>query len=165
MRRYEKPLFAYLSRLLGSGAHVEDIAQNAFLRAISEFHEYDFEMKPLSWLISLARARYIKVDTWRRERRNEPLELDPERVETALASGDPEANMSATELGRDIARAIESLPSSQREAFLLWADEVSISEIARVIRCGEPTTKSRIRLAKNHLRERLGIHWPEPDSV
>src|SRR5262245_41485036 len=54
--RYERPVFALLSRLLGRGPHVEDLAQEAFLRAFRAFPTFDVDRdaKPSTWILTIA---------------------------------------------------------------------------------------------------------------
>src|SRR5882672_6424650 len=54
--RYERPVFALLSRLLGRGTHVEDLAQETFLRAYKAFASFDVDAasKPSSWILTIA---------------------------------------------------------------------------------------------------------------
>ncbi len=49
--RYERPVFALLSRMLGSGPHVEDLAQETFLRAYRAFPGFDPDgaARPSTW--------------------------------------------------------------------------------------------------------------------
>jgi RNA polymerase sigma-70 factor, ECF subfamily len=179
IERYQRPLFAYLSRLLGRGPHVEDIAQNAFLRAIEDFPAYDARLRPFSWLLTLARARYLQHDRLRRDRfvvlGLSAHDEDPDASSSGHGGGpvhhtgpwlhadaDPERNASRAELGRAIERVVMSLGADQREAFLLSDyHEMAASDIAAITGCNENTVKSRIRLARARLRERLQIHWSD----
>src|SRR5258706_16315238 len=54
--RYERPVFALLSRLVGHGAHVEDLAQETFLKAYRGFPAFDLDgvAKPSTWLLTIA---------------------------------------------------------------------------------------------------------------
>src|SRR3954471_11537393 len=54
--RYERPVFALLSRLLGRGPHVEDLAQEAFLRAYRAFPGFDVDAaaRPSTWILTIA---------------------------------------------------------------------------------------------------------------
>ena len=52
--------------------------------------------------------------------------------------------------------AIENLPTTQREAFLLQAEGgMAVEEIASTTGVSFETAKSRLRYARNSLRERL----------
>jgi RNA polymerase sigma-70 factor (ECF subfamily) len=53
---YERAVFALLSRVLGRGPHVEDLAQETFLRAYRAFPRFDVdvEARPSTWLLTIA---------------------------------------------------------------------------------------------------------------
>ena len=54
--RYERMVFALLSRMLGQGPEVEDLAQETFVRAYRAFpgFELDGPAKPSTWLLTIA---------------------------------------------------------------------------------------------------------------
>src|SRR3954453_14488095 len=54
--RYERMVFALLSRMLGHGPEVEDLAQETFVRAYRAFPDFDLTgaAKPSTWLLTIA---------------------------------------------------------------------------------------------------------------
>ena len=54
--RYERPVFALLSRMLGRGPHVEDLAQETFLRAFRALPAFrpDGTARASTWLLTIA---------------------------------------------------------------------------------------------------------------
>src|SRR5262245_54291305 len=54
--RYERMVFALISRMLGRGPHVEDLAQDVFLRAFRGLPSFDLDgpAKPSTWLLTIA---------------------------------------------------------------------------------------------------------------
>src|SRR5262245_57070430 len=54
--RYQAPVFALLSRMLGHGPLVEDLAQETFLRAFRAFPTFSLDgaAKPSTWLLTIA---------------------------------------------------------------------------------------------------------------
>src|SRR4051812_809985 len=54
--RYQRAVFACLSRMLGRGPHVEDLAQEVFLRAYRAMPGFDVDAaaKPSTWLLTIA---------------------------------------------------------------------------------------------------------------
>src|SRR5450432_2604074 len=66
--RYERMVFALLSRMLGRGPHVEDLAQETFLRAFRAFPSFDLDnvSKPSTWLLTIATR--LAIDERRRRR-------------------------------------------------------------------------------------------------
>lgn len=66
VRHYQRPVFAFLSRMTGRGPHVEDLAQEVFLRAYRALPR--FEQRPetrlSTWLLGI--ACNLCRDEWRR---------------------------------------------------------------------------------------------------
>src|SRR3954469_22929527 len=54
--RYERMVFALLSRMLGHGSEVEDLAQETFVRAFRAFPDFDPNgpAKASTWLLTIA---------------------------------------------------------------------------------------------------------------
>lgn len=145
--------------LLGDAEDAEEAAQDALTYALTHIHQYAPERASFAtWLhtITVSRCR----DRQRRKRLasfslTEWLGLgrdipDPEPG--------PEAAVIAAE-GRDaLLLAIQGLNPPLREALVLryWAGH-TFQEIADIMDCPLPTAQSRVRLAYQQLRARLGI--------
>lgn len=149
--RYERPVYSLLVRLVGRGPHVEDLAQETFLRALRALGSFD-GARPSSWLFTIATR--IALDA--RKRRTVPIaELDVS-AEAAPAAAGPEARLSRAELGRAIERAAATLPDDQRAAFVLAEyQEMSLGEIAEALGVPEATVKTRVFRARQRMRDLL----------
>jgi RNA polymerase sigma-70 factor (ECF subfamily) len=147
--RYERAVFALLSRMLGRSAEVEDLAQDTFLRAIGALPRFDPEgpARVSTWLLTIA----MRLALDRMKKRVPMPSADLEWV--AAEQGSPEGETSRAELRRAIALAVEGLPHDQRAAFVLAEfQEFSIAEIAEALSVPEATVKTRLFRA----REKLG---------
>jgi RNA polymerase sigma-70 factor (ECF subfamily) len=163
--RYERAVFALLSRLLGRGPHVEDLAQEAFLRAFRAFPRFDptHEARPSTWLLTIATR--LALDT-RRNSAFGPSSAQPLEAALHLASpGDPETERGRRELGEAIARAAAELTDDQRAVFVLAEfHDLSHAEIARAVGVPEATVKTRLFRAREHMRARLRDPEEAPDE-
>lgn len=151
--RYERAVFALLSRLLGHGTHVEDLAQEAFLRAYRAFPTFDVdaESRPSAWLLTIATR--LALDT-KKKRGHRTTSLDA--AAEIAGKGTPETERERHELGRAIAKAASDLPDDQRAAFVLAEFHgLSTKEIARALDVPEATAKTRLFRAREKLREAL----------
>jgi RNA polymerase sigma-70 factor (ECF subfamily) len=152
--RYQRPVFALLSRMLGPGPHVDDAAQEVFMRALRALPEFrpDGAAKPSTWLLTIA-AR-LALDARKKKR----LPLVPH--EEALDVPDPatpETERARRELGRRLAKAAEALSDDQRAAFLLAElHDFTMAEVAEALGIPENTAKTRVFRAKEHMRRTLG---------
>lgn len=151
---YERRVFAYLSRSLGSGFPIEDLAQEVFVRAYPALTRFDVGAKPKlsTWLLTIAHR--VGVDARRRKHPASEV-LEPERYQSQQQS--PEQLVGQEELRAAIAHAVAQLPADQRDVFVLAEfHELSTAEIAKVVGAVEPTVKTRLFRAKSRLRLALG---------
>jgi RNA polymerase sigma-70 factor (ECF subfamily) len=157
--RYERMVFAFLSRALGSGPHVEDLAQETFLRAFRALPRFDTTgpARPSTWLLTIA-TRLVRDE--RRKRRPSLQPLDA--VLPAVASGTPETERSRAELGRALSRAAEELSDEHRDVFILAEFHgLDMKEIGHVLSIPEGTAKTRLFRARERLRALLQGVWED----
>lgn len=148
--RYERAVFALLSRVLGRGASVEDLAQETFLRAYRAFPSFDVDAaaRPSAWVLTIATRLALDV----KKRRTLETAID---VEIATATT-PETERARRELGRSIEAAAAALPDDQRAAFVLAElHGLSTAEIAGALGVPEATAKTRLFRAREKMRAHL----------
>jgi RNA polymerase sigma-70 factor, ECF subfamily len=151
--RYERAVFALLSRMLGRGPHVEDLAQEAFLRAFRALPGFDPDgaARPSTWLLTIALR--LALDARKKGR------LPATALDAGLRVVDPktpETERARRELGVSIARAAASLSDDMRAAFVL-ADVhgFTMLEVAEALGIPESTAKTRLHRARQHMRDAL----------
>jgi RNA polymerase sigma-70 factor, ECF subfamily len=157
--RYERPVHAVLSRMLGHGPHVEDLAQETFLRAFDAFDRFDVDAgaRPSTWLLTIATR--LGLDA--RKRRNvasRALALQPEEqaVET------PAGALHRAQLRRELERALEAISDDQRAALaLVEFHDFSVAEVAEALGVAQGTVKSRLMRAREKLRALLAPLWED----
>jgi len=148
--RYERSVFALLSRSLGPGPHVEDLAQEVFLRALRALGRFDAagSARLSTWLLTIASRLVIDE---RRKRRVTTEPLDEGSIVQAMAT--PETESRRGELGRALSRAAGELPDDQRDVFLLTEFHgLDAKDIASVLSIPEATVKTRLFRARERLR-------------
>ncbi|HEX4513992.1 MAG TPA: RNA polymerase sigma factor [Polyangiaceae bacterium] len=151
--RYERAVFALLSRMLGRGPHVEDLAQETFLRAHRAFGAFDVDAvaRPSTWLLTIATR--LALD-WSKRRMPRVAPID-DAAEVA-ATSTPESDRARAELGRAIARAAQQLPADQRAAFVLAElHDFTNADIAVALGVPEATVKTRLFRAREKMRVQL----------
>jgi RNA polymerase sigma-70 factor (ECF subfamily) len=152
MRRYKRPIVNFVFRMLGNAQDADEIAQDVFVRAYQNLDTYRPETKFSTWLFALAHNAAIDRLRWRARHPTESIESAPE---ISASSGTAE-DVSAREIGEQIAAAVAKLPDDQRTAIVLAEYHgMSYAEIAAVMRCSEKSVESRLYRAKQALRERL----------
>src|SRR4051812_24174724 len=116
--RYERMVFALLSRMLGHGPEVEDLAQETFMRAYRAFPEFDLAgpAKPSTWLLTIATR--LALDA-RKKRKLDQTPLDDTNDAATATGSTPELSLERRQLGIAIADAADTLPDDQRAALVL----------------------------------------------
>lgn len=140
--------------VLGRGADVEESLQEAFLRAWRAWQGGFRPSDPSAWIFvvvmntakDLRRRRVLRVVA--------PLE-EVSPVHT-MHHAEPSAPLIAKERLQEARDAIHQLADHEREVFFLRVSaELSFETIARQLDIPVGTAKSRMRLALQHLNERL----------
>lgn len=152
VERYERAVFALLSRMLGVAGDVEDLAQETFLRAFRALPSFDPDgpARPSTWLLTIATR--LALDRFRQRSREGTVVIE---LETAPAAS-PEQDLEQFELRRAIARALDTLPFDQRAAFVLSEfHALTIAEIAQALDTRQSTVKTRLFRAREKLSRAL----------
>jgi RNA polymerase sigma-70 factor (ECF subfamily) len=162
VRRYERPVFALLFRMVRDRELAEDLAQETFVKALNAIESYRPEFKFSSWIFKI--ANNAAIDHLRR-RELDTLSLDgsphaetPEAMQaTALQIGarqeSPLDAVEARELGGAIEAAIGRLRPEYRSCILLrHVEGRAYEEIAEILDLPLGTVKTYIHRARNELR-------------
>ena len=162
IRRYERPVFALLYRMVRDRELAEDLAQETFVKALNAIDSYRPEFKFSSWIFKI--ANNAAIDHLRR-RELDTLSLDgsphaatPEAMQaTALQIGarqeSPLDAVEAKELGGEIEAAIGRLRPEYRSCILLrHVEGRAYEEIAEILDLPLGTVKTYIHRARNELR-------------
>ena len=162
VRRYERPVFALLYRMVRDRELAEDLAQETFVKALNAIDSYRPEFKFSSWIFKI--ANNAAIDHLRR-RELDTLSLDgsphaetPEAMQaTALQIGarqeSPLDAVEAKELGGAIEAAIGRLRPEYRSCIRLrHVEGRAYEEIAEILDLPLGTVKTYIHRARNELR-------------
>ena len=162
VRRYERPVFSLIYRMVRDHALAEDLAQDAFVKVLNALDSYRAEYKFSSWIFKI--ANNVAIDQLRR-RELDTLSLDgspdartQEQIEaTALQATDraetPLAELEARELGAAIEEAIAKLRPEYRSCIMLrHVEGRSYEEIAEALDLPLGTVKTYIHRARHELR-------------
>lgn len=157
MRAYQDMVFSTATRLVGSDAQAEDIAQEVFVRAYAHFDELRGSKTSGGWLKTV--TTNLSINHLQRHRRRwrlfsemDPLHEDAESP-TVFEAPDPQRSLTAnldTEQQRAlIEAALQSLPTDQRAALVLYHfEDLSYQEIATRLRASLGKVKTDIHRAR-----------------
>lgn len=165
IRRYERPIFSLIYRMVRDRELAEDLSQETFVKALNAIDSYRPEYKFSSWIFKI--ANNATIDHLRRRELNtlsiegSPHAQTPDAMEaTALQIGGrdpgPLAYVEAQELGGMIEEAISHLRPEYRSCILLrHVEGRPYEEIAEMMDLPLGTVKTYIHRARNELRKTL----------
>ncbi|GAB4063776.1 RNA polymerase sigma factor RpoE [Uliginosibacterium sediminicola] len=160
--KYQRKLARLLSRMIRDPAEVEDVTQEAFIKAYRALPSFRGDSAFYTWLyrIGINTAKNYLVSQGRRAPTS--TSTDAEDAETmedgdALRDNDtPERLMMTRQIGETVNAAMDALPEELRTAIVLREIEgLSYDEIASVMDCPIGTVRSRIFRAREAISERL----------
>lgn len=156
--RYDPACFRFIRRLLGA-SHAdaaEDLHQEVWIAVARSAATFDPARSTFAaWLFTIARNK-----VWDHFRRQKVAVLAPAHEDAAMMVPDPGQSpleqVQSRELAHEIIAAVEALPLEQRGVFVMFADAgLSLEEIAQVTGATFETVKSRLRYAREKLRQSL----------
>lgn len=152
VRAYQPSVYGYLYRLSGDRELAEDIAQDAFVRALTHLGSYSPAYRFSTWVFTIARRLFLNHAAKRRPRTNG---LDPDwRAHPTV--GGYRREMDAAPLRDALQNALLRLPVEQREAIVLFHQQGwSIDLIASVLQMPVGTVKSHLHRGRRRLRAML----------
>jgi RNA polymerase sigma-70 factor, ECF subfamily len=160
--KYQRKIFRLLSRLIRDTAEVEDVAQEAFIKAYRALPNFRGESAFYTWLyrIAINTAKNFLVSQGRRAPTS--TEADIEEAET-FDDGEhlrdlntPDAMLLTRQVADAVNRAIDRLPEDLKTAIVLRELEgLSYEEIAETMNCPIGTVRSRIFRAREAIAEEL----------
>jgi RNA polymerase sigma-70 factor (ECF subfamily) len=165
IRRYERPVFSLIYRMVRDRELAEDLSQDTFVKVLNHIDRYRAEFKFSSWLFKI--ANNVAIDHLRKR-----------QVETISVDGSPHAasqdaieatsfeiagqqesaldEIEARELGSAIEQAIAKLRPEYRSCIMLrHVEDRSYEEIAATLDLPLGTVKTYIHRARHELRKAL----------
>jgi len=165
VRRYERPIFSLIYRMVRNREQAEDLSQETFVKALNAIESYRPEYKFSSWIFKI--ANNVSIDHLRRRELDtlsldgSPHALTPEAIQaSALQLGDRQETaleeLEAKELGGEIEVAISALRPEYRSCILLrHVEGRPYEEIAAMLDLPLGTVKTYIHRARGELRQAL----------
>lgn len=160
--KYQRKLGRLLSRFIRDPAEVEDVSQEAFIKAYRALPSFRGDSAFYTWLyrIGINTAKNYLVSQGRRAPTT--TEYDTEEAETfedATQLRDintPESLLLTKQIGETINAAMDALPEELRTAIVLREiDGMSYEEIAGIMDCPIGTVRSRIFRAREAVAAKL----------
>ncbi len=158
--RHQTGVWRFVLRSVQNPAVADDLVQELWFAVARTAASYEPTARFKTWLFTMARNRVIDHSRTTKHHASIDAENDDgESMFSDLAAESrlgPLRQVSSREQAKALLAAIEQLPADQREAFLLQAEgDMSVDDIAAATGVSFETAKSRLRYARNKLKELL----------
>jgi RNA polymerase sigma-70 factor, ECF subfamily len=157
--RYEGRIHRFVATLCRNETDAREITQDAFVRAFQAIAQFNLKKKFAPWLFTIARHKCVDYHRATSPVAEEPL---PDQADHE----DPASQLSRKEEQASVwTLAQQHLSSAQFEAlWLRYAEEMSVEEIAQVLRKTKTHIKVLLFRARTNLRHQLDAIENPPDS-
>lgn len=146
--RYGARLFHFLHHKTGNVQDAEDLVQDTFVKAYQNIHRYRCSWKFSTWLFTI--ARHLASSYYRSLRRSQTV------AEVESGSPEPGEIVTQEEARQSLWAMARGLSRNQYQAlWLKYAEDMSIKEIAQVLRKSQVNVKVILYRARVNLAERL----------
>ncbi len=157
VRRYQRPITAYVYRMLNNYDASLDVTQEVFIKVYNSLRRYSSEYKFSTWLYRI--AHNAAIDYMRKN------SVSQQSIEAENADGSfqmqiecpnptPEQERERSEWRREIESVVQCLPTVYRELISLrHGQDLSYDEIAEITGLPLGTVKNRLFRAREMMRE------------
>ena len=159
--KYQHKIFSLIGRYVRDADEVQDVAQEAFIKAYKALPRFRGDSAFYTWLyrIAINTAKNHLVSRSRRPPGSDVEVADAEYYDGGGALRDldtPESSYFGEELKLVIERAIAGLPADLRTAVTLREfDSMSYEDIAEIMDCPVGTVRSRIFRARESIDKQV----------
>ncbi len=161
VRKYQHKVAKLIARYVRDRREVEDVTQEAFIKAYRAIAGFRGESAFYTWLYRVA-VNTAKNYLESQGRRPPTTDVEVEGADVAelgerlREQATPERHLLTTEIAETVSRAIQRLPEDLRTALMLREIEgLSYEEIAQVMECPIGTVRSRIFRAREAIDKEL----------
>lgn len=159
VRRYQRPISAYVYRMVGNYESALDLTQEIFIKVYASLRKYRSEFKFSTWIYKI--AHNAAVDHLRRSSTREQSlingsESDPFELPIESRRLSPEQESERKERRVEIESVVRALPASYRELVILrHSQDLTYEEIVEVTGLPLGTVKNRLFRAREMMRQQF----------
>ena len=155
LQSYSEPVYWQIRRMVLNHDDANDIAQNVFMKAWTNLHNFRGEAKLSTWLFKIAVNESINFLNKEKHRVQGSAEGDDEL--SVLRNLEADEYFDGDELQKEFQNAIAKLPEKQRLVFnMRYYDEMKYEDISDVLGTSVGALKASYHHAVKKLTDMLG---------
>ena len=170
--KYQRKIMRLLSRMIRDPSEIEDVTQEAFIKAYRALPQFRGDSAFYTWLyrIAINTARNWQTASGRRPMMSSIVEKEEgetfDGIDNLTDISTPESVLASRQIAETVNAAMQSLPEDLRTAILLREIEgMSYEDISQAMGCPIGTVRSRIFRAREAIAAQLkSVLGDEPDT-
>lgn len=152
--RHHEPLYRYLCRLCGRPEVAEDLAQDAFVRAVTRLDQFREGTNFRGWLFRIGHNLWANHCRSMARRKTTGLEAAAGVTDASAEADDPLEVLAQREELKRLKERLQDLPMDWREALLMRAEgELSFKDMAEILGITEETARWRVFKARQRINQ------------
>jgi RNA polymerase sigma-70 factor (ECF subfamily) len=159
VRRYQRPISAYVYRMVGDYEAALDLTQEIFIKVYGSLARYRSEFKFSTWIYKIAHnsaVDHLRRNAGRERSLSNGVEGDQYELPIESSSLSPEQESERKERRLEIESVIRSLPNAYRELIVLrHSQDLTYEEIVEVTGLPLGTVKNRLFRAREMMRQQF----------
>jgi RNA polymerase sigma-70 factor (ECF subfamily) len=159
VRRYQRPISAYVYRMVGDYESALDLTQEIFIKIYGSLSRYRPEFKFSTWIYKIAHNAaidHLRRNTGRERSLISGTESDNYDLPIESEGLSPEQQSEREERRVEIELVIRSLPTAYRELIVLrHSQDLTYEEIVEVTGLPLGTVKNRLFRARDMMRQQF----------
>lgn len=162
---YGKEIYSFCRQLTNSKQEADELYQDTFLKAVEIIEQIQMESNPKSYLLSIAMRIWNNKKrkyAWRNRIAGMESFSEEKQKEDVCEASSVEERIIAKEQALLLREKIDAMGDKYRiPIYLYYMEELSIQEIAKILRLPKGTVKSRLFKARELLRKELEVECYE----
>jgi RNA polymerase sigma-70 factor (ECF subfamily) len=159
VRRYQRPISAYVYRMVGDYEASLDLTQEIFIKVYGSLARYRCEFKFSTWIYKIAHnsaVDHLRRNAGRERSLSSGIEGDQYELPIESGSLSPEQESERRERRLEIETVVRSLPNAYRELIVLrHSQDLTYEEIVEVTGLPLGTVKNRLFRAREMMRQQF----------
>lgn len=151
VKKYQKPLYVHIFRMVNSHESTDDVLQNVFIKVWKHLDQFREDAKLSTWLFRIAVNESLSWMEKEDKRKTSDLPSDE-----TLSPGD---TPSAAQIEQKLEKAIQLLPAKQRTVFILrYYEERTYEEMSEILETSVGALKASYHHAVKKIEEFIKGH-------
>jgi RNA polymerase sigma-70 factor (ECF subfamily) len=159
VRRYQRPISAYVYRMVGDYDIALDLTQEIFIKIYASLSRYRPEFKFSTWIYKIAHNAaidHLRRNAGRERSINGGTESEPQQLAIESKGLSPEQQSEREERRIEIEGVVRLLPTAYRELIVLrHSQDLTYEEIVEVTGLPLGTVKNRLFRAREMMRQQF----------